>query len=90
MSNQEQLSTVITIFEQWRSNKNGQREAISEHLRQQAVLLLVHCSSSAITSALRISSAQLKQWRGLLAPDNTEFVNLTLVTEKHFGKLRSS
>jgi len=48
-------------------------------LRLQAVLLLEHCSSSANTCALRISGAQLKQWREVLAPANTEFVSLPLV-----------
>ena len=79
MSNQDQLPDVVAAFEQWRNNRNGCQVATPRHLRQQAVLLLEHCSSSAITSALRISGTQLKQWREVLAPANTEFVSLPLV-----------
>jgi hypothetical protein len=80
MSNQEQLSPVVAAFEQWRNNRNGRQVATPKHLRQQAVLLLEHCSSSTLTCALRISGSQLKQWRELSAPTNTEFVSLPLVS----------
>ena len=50
MSNQEQLSTVVAAFEQWRNNRNGRQLTTPEHLRQQAISLLEQCSSSAITS----------------------------------------
>jgi hypothetical protein len=55
--------------------------ATPEHLRQQAVLLLEHYASSTITSALRISGAQLKQWREVLLPANTDFVSLPLTNQ---------
>jgi hypothetical protein len=79
MSNQEQLSTVVAAFEQWRNNRNGRQLTTPEHLRQQAVSLLEHCSSSAITRALRISGSQLKQWRERSTPRNTEFISLPWV-----------
>ena len=53
MSSQDQLSPVVVAFEQWRNDRNGRQVATPHHLRQQAVLLLEHCSSSAITCALR-------------------------------------
>jgi hypothetical protein len=81
MSNQKQLSSVVAAFEQWRNNRNGRQVPTPQHLRQQAVLLLEHSSSSTITCALRISGTQLKQWRELSAPANTEFVSLPLVSE---------
>ena len=55
--------------------------ATPNHLRQQAVLLLEHCSSSSITYALRISGTQLKQWRELWTPAKTEFVSLPIMNE---------
>jgi hypothetical protein len=79
MSNQEKLSSVVAAFEQWRNNRNGRQVPTPQYLCQQAVLLLEHSSSSTITCALRISGSQLKQWRELTAPANTEFVSLPLV-----------
>jgi hypothetical protein len=81
MSNQDQLPPVVAAFEQGRNNRNGRQVATPQHLRQQAVLLLEHCSSSTITCALRISGTQLKQWRECSAPANTEFVSLPLVNQ---------
>ena len=81
MSNQDQLPPVVAAFEQWRNDRKGRQVATPHHLRQQPVLLLEHCSSSAITCALRISGAQLKQWREVLTPANTEFITLPLVNE---------
>ena len=48
MLNQEQLSTVVAAFEQWRNNRNSRQLTIPEHLRQQAVSLLEHCSSRCV------------------------------------------
>ena len=78
MSNPEQLSSVIAAFEQWRHNKNGRQTPTP--LRQQAVTLLDNYSSSKITSALRISGTQLKQWAGSLQVVNKHdpFVHLPL------------
>jgi hypothetical protein len=75
MSNQDQLSSVVAAFEQWRNNRNSRQVPTPQHL----VLLLNHSSSSTITCALRISGSQLKQWRELSTPTNTEFVSLPLV-----------
>ena len=68
MPNQDQLSTAVTGFEHWRSNRSGRQVSTPIALREQAVALLNHYSSSKITSALRISGSQLKQWRHTLEP----------------------
>ncbi|MGL1959078.1 MAG: hypothetical protein OCD00_17395 [Colwellia sp.] len=49
-------------------------------LREQAVALLKYYSSSKITSALRISGGQLKQWKNSVSsPENTpQFVQLPI------------
>ena len=63
MPKQDQLSTLVTAFELWRSNRNGRQVPTPTALREKAVALLNHYSSSQIISALRISGSQLKQWR---------------------------
>jgi hypothetical protein len=80
MSNQDQLSTLVTAFEHWRSNRNDRQVPTPTALREQAVALLNHYSSSQITSALRISGSQLKQWRNNAVPTETkpQFVHLPL------------
>jgi hypothetical protein len=80
MSNQDQLSTVVSAFEHWRSNRNGRQVPTPTALREQAVALLNHYSSSQITSALRISGSQLKQWRNSVATTETkpQFVHLPI------------
>jgi hypothetical protein len=80
MSNQDQLSRVVTAFEHWRSNRNGRQVPTPVPLRKQATALLNHYSSSQITSALRISGSQLKQWRNTIVPKETkpQFVHLPL------------
>lgn len=82
MSNQDQLSTLVTAFEHWRSKKKGRQVPTPTTLREQAVALLKHYSSSKITSALRISGSQLKQWRNTVAPIETtpQFIHLPLST----------
>ncbi len=80
MLNQDQLSIVVTAFEHWRSNRNGRQVPTPTALRQQAVALFNHYSSSQITSALRISGSQLKQWRNIIASTETtpQFVHLPI------------
>jgi hypothetical protein len=68
MPEQDQLTTLVTAFEHWHSNRNGRQVPTPSALREQAVALLNHYSSSKITSALRISGSQLKQWRHTLKP----------------------
>ncbi len=82
MSNQDQLSTLVTAFEHWRSKRNGRQVPTPSTLREQAVELLNHYSSSQITTALRISGSQLKQWRNSVVPDEekSQFVHLPLST----------
>ena len=62
MSNQDQLSVVVTAFEQWRKNRTSPKGATPQPLRQQAVALKSQYSSSRITIALKISGGQFKQW----------------------------
>jgi hypothetical protein len=78
MPNKDQLSTVVNAFEQWRSNRNSRQ--VPTPLREQAVSLLNHYSSSKITSALSISGSQLKQWRNTagLADATPQFVHLPI------------
>ncbi len=80
MLNQDQLSIVVTAFEHWRSNRNGRQVPTPTELREQAVALLHHYSSSQITSALRISGSQLKQWRHCAVPTKVkpQFVHLPI------------
>ena len=80
MSNQDQLPTVVSAFEHWRNNRNGRQVPTPTPLREQAVALLSNYSSSKITSALRISGSQLKQWRNSLEPTDITslFVHLPI------------
>jgi hypothetical protein len=80
MSNPDHLSRVVAAFEQWRQTKNKQHTTIPSRLRQQAVALLDEYSSSKITSALRLSGAQLKNWAGVQHIDEQPpvFVHLPL------------
>lgn len=81
MSNQDQLPNVVTAFEHWRSNRNGRQVPTPVPLREQAVALLNYYSSSQITSALRISGSQLKQWRNTASPTEIkpQFIHLPIV-----------
>jgi hypothetical protein len=78
MPNQDQISTVSAAFELWRNKRNGRQVPTPTTLREQAVSLLSTHSSSQITSALRISGSQLKQWRSSLdTPEQAcQFVKL--------------
>ncbi len=80
MQNQDKITTVVTAFEQWRCNRNGRQAPTPTTLREQAVSLLNHYSSSKITSALSISGSQLKQWRGTLetVEEAPHFVHLPI------------
>jgi hypothetical protein len=80
MPNQDQLLTVVTAFEHWRSNRNGRQVLTPTALREQAVTLLNHYSASQITLALRISGSQLKQWRNSAVPTEVkpQFVHLPI------------
>ena len=80
MSNPEPLSSVVMAFEQWRNNRKGRQARTPTSLRQQAVALLEHYASSKITSALKLSGSQLKQWaESLHGANNPEpFVHLPL------------
>ena len=89
MSNPEKLSSVIAAFELWRHNKNGRQTPTPAPLRQQAVALLDNYSSSKITSLLRISGTQLKQWVGSLQVANKPdpFLHLPLSSDTQHKSL---
>ena len=89
MSNPEQLSRVVIAFEQWRKNRKGRQARTPTSLRQQAVALLDNYSSSKITSLLRISGTQLKQWVGSLQVANKPdpFVHLPLSSDTQHKSL---
>lgn len=78
MPNSDQLTSVVTAFELWRSNRNGRQAPTPTSLRKQAVSLLNTYSTSQITSALRISGGQLKQWRSLMevSVQSPQFIEL--------------
>lgn len=79
MANKEQLSTVVSAFEHWRRNRNGRQVPTPTTLREQAVSLLNNYSSSQITSALKISGSQLKQWRNsAISEKKPPFVHLPI------------
>lgn len=65
MKNSLLLSQLVDTFELWRSGNASQKQRIPDQLRQQAVELLSTYPPSKITTALRISGTQLKQWRRL-------------------------
>ena len=62
MPNQDQLSIVVTAFNQWRKNRISRKGPTPQSLRQQAVALKSQYSLGRITTALRISGSQFKQW----------------------------
>ncbi len=78
MKNSDQLSITATAFDQWRTQRASRSERTPLALRQQAISLFKSYSSSSITTALKISGTQLKQWKILLAPkdEHTDFVHL--------------
>ena len=67
----ELLPTTIDAFEHWRSTKTSVSAPTPKTLRQKAVALLEHYSSTQVHAALRISSSQLKQWRKELSPQES-------------------
>jgi len=85
MTNSDQLTSVVTAFELWRSNRNGRQVPTPTPLRKQAVSLLNNYSTSQITSALRISGGQLKQWRHSLdvPVQSPQFIELPVLLPSH-------
>ena len=78
MANPKKLNQVVNAFELWRANRGSRKTPTPQALRQQAIDLLEHCSSSKVTSMLRISGSQLKQWRQSAEPIQTtpDFIHL--------------
>jgi hypothetical protein len=74
----KKINQIVEAFELWRKNRVSRRSATPQALRQQAVELLEHCSSSKVTAMLRISGTQLKQWREAVEPSPTssDFIRL--------------
>jgi hypothetical protein len=76
----EMMASAIVAFELWRENKGYCAAKIPENLRQQAVALLDHFSSSKIVSALSLSGTGLKRWS---LDDNAAITSLNV--ELSFG-----
>ena len=74
----EMMALAVTVFQQWRKTRVHRVVKTPKALQQQAVALLAHFSSSKITSALKLSGANLKRWSTNLQDQHnpTEFVSL--------------
>lgn len=83
MANANKINQVVNAFELWRKKRGSRKSPTPQALRQQAIDLLEHCSSSKITSMLRISGSQLKQWREAVKPNQTspDFIRLPVQNE---------
>ncbi len=85
MQNNNPLSNLVTAFEQWREKRIKGKDLVPQSLRSQAVALKRNYSTGRITSALKISGGQFKQWCEVLHPakKTIDFVPLpTLDIEK--------
>ena len=67
---------VQNAFKQWRANRSSSAEKTPQQLRNLAVSLLTQYSSAKITTALRISGANLKLWRNEITTEPPEFIEL--------------
>jgi hypothetical protein len=87
MSTPDQIPTVVTTFEHCRNNRNVRQVPTPTYLHEQVVALLDYYSSSQITSALKISGSQLKQWRNNAEPTGTnpQFVHLPISNSPKHG-----
>jgi len=70
------LIEVKNAFKQWRANRSSSAEKTPQQLRNLAVSLLTQYSSAKITTALRISGANLKLWRNEITTEPPEFIEL--------------
>ena len=91
MSNRDQLSNVVAAFEQWRETRFSRKAPTPKPLRKKAVALKSHYSSSRITSALRISGSQLKQWseEGKDLEQTVDFVQLPVSLEQKQDEIQN-
>ena len=85
MANAKEINQVVVAFELWRNNRGSRKSPTPQALRKQAIDLLEHCSCSKVTSMLRISGSQLKQWRESVKPNQTspDFFRLPVQGEAH-------
>ena len=92
MSNQDQISKVVAAFEQWRETRISRKTATPKPLRKKAVALKSHYSSSQITSALRISGTQLKQWseEGKALEQTVDFVQLPVSFDHQTDQIQNT
>jgi hypothetical protein len=83
MTNAKKINQVVEAFELWRHNRGSRQSPTPQALRKQAIGLLEHCSCSKVTSLLRISGSQLKQWRESVKPSQTnhDFIRLPAQSE---------
>lgn len=92
MSNQDQLSNVVAAFEQWRETRFSRKSPTPKPLRKKTVALKSHYSSSRITSALRISGTQLKQWseEGKDLEKTVDFVQLPVSLDHKTDEIQNA
>ena len=85
MANAKEIHQVVEAFELWRHNRGCRKSPTPQALRKKAVDLLEHCSSSKVTSMLRLSGSQLKQWRESVKTSQTnhDFIHLPAQNEAH-------
>jgi hypothetical protein len=85
MANAKEINQVVEAFELWRHNRGSRKPPTPQALRKQAVDLLEHCTYSNVTSMLRTSGSQLKQWRESVKPSQTnhDFIQLPARSEAH-------
>lgn len=79
MANTKEITQVVNAFELWRNSRSSRRTSTPQALRKQAIDLLEQYSSSKVSSMLRISGSQLKQWReSAVEPNETrpDFIRL--------------
>jgi hypothetical protein len=83
MANAKKINQVVEAFELWQNNRASRRSPTPHTLRKQAINLLDHCSCSKVTSVLRISGSQLKQWRESFEVNQTshDFIRLPVQNE---------
>lgn len=78
MTNHDKLASIIEEFQQWRNSRAHRNAKTPENLRRKAVALLNQHSSSQITTALKLSGANLKTWSQQLNNEiiQTDFIAL--------------
>lgn len=74
------LESVQAAFQQWRQSKTQLRARTPDELRQQALALRDHHSSSEICRALGITRGMFRAWQGQPVSAPVEFIALPATT----------